>query len=105
MLTVAETEVISRYAIDYWTEDEREAFAVWIAENYNAGDVVRGSGGCRKIRRAHKGIGKSGGVRVIYYNMLEGETIWLLFLFLQKTRTRIFAAHILKAIKEEITCL
>ena len=32
MLTVAETEVFSRYAIDYWTEDEREAFAVWIAE-------------------------------------------------------------------------
>ena len=89
MLTVAETEVFSRYAIDYWTEDEREAFAVL----------------CFGQCKIGISIGKSGGVRVIYYNMLEGETIWLLFLFLQKTRTRIFAAHILKAIKEEITCL
>ena len=103
MLTVAETEVFSRYACDYWTEDEREAFSVWIAEHYNAGDVVRGSGGCRKIRWTRKGIGKSGGVRVIYYNMLEDETIWLLLIYAKNEQENI-PAHILRAIKEEITC-
>jgi len=40
MLTVAESEIFSRYVSDYWTEDEREAFSVWIAEHYNVGDVV-----------------------------------------------------------------
>ena len=50
MYTVAESEIFSRYVSDYWTEDEREAFSVWIAEHYKVGDVVRGSGGCRKVR-------------------------------------------------------
>jgi hypothetical protein len=103
MLIVAETEVFSRYARDYWIEDKREAFAVWIAERHNAGGVVRGSGGCRKIRWTRKGIGKSGGVRVIYYNMLEDETIWLLLIYAKNKHENI-PAHILKAIKEEITC-
>ncbi len=65
MLTVAETEIFSRYVSDYWSEEERGEFAAWIAEHYDAGDVVRGSGGCRKVRWARKGTGKSGGVRVI----------------------------------------
>ena len=50
MLTIAETEIFSRYVADYWTEEERGEFATWIAEHYDAGDVVRGSGGCRKVR-------------------------------------------------------
>jgi len=66
-------------------------------------DVVRGSGGCRKIRWTRKGIGKSGGVRVIYYNMLEDETIWLLLIYAKNKHENI-PAHILKAIKEEIIC-
>lgn len=49
MYTIAESEVFSRYVSDYWTEEERAAFAVWIAEHYDAGDIVRGSGGCRKV--------------------------------------------------------
>ena len=48
MYTIAETEVFSRYVSDYWTEDERAAFAVWIAEHYDTGDIIPGSGGCRK---------------------------------------------------------
>ena len=50
MLTIAETEIFSKYVTDYWSEDERGNFATWIAEHYDAGDVVPGSGGCRKVR-------------------------------------------------------
>jgi len=103
MLTVAETEVFSRYAADYWTEEERGEFVVWIAEHYDAGDVIRGSGGCRKVRWSRKGGGKRGGVRVIYYNMLEDGTIWLLLIY-AKNEHQSIPAHILKAIKEELTC-
>ena len=31
MHNVAESEILSRYVSDYWMEDEREAFSVWIA--------------------------------------------------------------------------
>ena len=103
MYTIAESEVFSRYVSDYWTEEERAAFAVWIAEHFDAGDVIRGSGGCRKVRRARKGRGKSGGVRVIYYNMLKDGTIWLLLIYAKNEDDNI-PAHILKAVKEKILC-
>ncbi len=102
MLTIAETKVFSRHVSDYWTEDERGEFAVWIAEHFDAGDVVRGSGGCRKVRWGRKGAGKSSGVRVIYYNMLEDGTIWLLLIYAKNEHDTI-PAHILKAVKEELT--
>ena len=47
MCTIAESEVFSRYVSDYWTEEERAVFAVWITEHFGVGDFVRGSGGCR----------------------------------------------------------
>ncbi|MBS0497189.1 MAG: type II toxin-antitoxin system RelE/ParE family toxin [Proteobacteria bacterium] len=103
MYTIAETEVFSRYISDYWTEDERAAFAVWIAEHYDTGDIIPGSGGCRKVRWSRKGKGKSGGLRVIYYNMLEDDTIWLLLIYAKNEHENI-PAHLLKAIKEKITC-
>jgi len=40
MLTVAETEIFSRYAADYWTEAEHGEFIAWIAMNPEAGDVI-----------------------------------------------------------------
>jgi hypothetical protein len=33
-----------------WTEDERGAFCAWLVQNAEAGDVIPGSGGCRKER-------------------------------------------------------
>lgn len=103
MYTIAETEIFSRYVSDYWTEEERAAFAVWIVEHYDAGDIIRGSGSCRKVRWSRKGIGKSGGIRVIYYNMLEDGTIWLLLIYAKNKHENI-PAHLIKAIKEKITC-
>lgn len=54
-------------------KEERAAFAVWIAEHYDTGDVVPGSGGCRKVRWSRKGKGKSGGLRV---NLLQHAGRW-----------------------------
>ncbi len=46
-------------------ETERDHIVSWIAANPNAGDVIAGTGGARKVRFAGKGKGKSGGYRVI----------------------------------------
>ena len=75
--TVAETAIFQRYAAKIWSEDERTEFITWIAANPIAGDVMPGSGGCRKVRWASSGRGKRGGARVIYFNAPD-ETIWLL---------------------------
>ncbi|HEY3579682.1 MAG TPA: hypothetical protein VGK82_04035, partial [Pyrinomonadaceae bacterium] len=50
------------------------------AANPRVGDVIPGSGGCRKIRWASSGRGKRGGARVIYFNAPD-ETIWLLIVY------------------------
>jgi hypothetical protein len=78
--TVAETAIFQRYAAAIWTEAEREEFITWIAVNPEAGDLIKGSGGCRKVRWTASGRGKSGGARVIYFN-IHDETIWLLIAY------------------------
>ena len=67
MLTVIETPLFSKLWPAYWTEDERGAFAAFMAEHPDEGDVVPGSGGVRKVRWSRAGTGKLGGVRVIHF--------------------------------------
>ncbi len=80
MRTVAETSVFIRYAAEVWSEAEREAFINWIAANPEAGKLIRGSGGCRKVRWSAEGQGKQGGARVVYF-LAVGGTIWLLIVY------------------------
>ncbi len=80
MRTVVETEVFQRYADGVWEDGEREQFIDWIAANPQAGAVVVGSGGCRKVRWATTGQGKRGGARVIYF-LHADSTIWLLIVY------------------------
>lgn len=47
------------------TAEEIDAIADYLAENPEAGELVVGSGGCRKVRFARPGKGKSGGYRVM----------------------------------------
>lgn len=101
MLTVVETPTFTRLAADYWSEEERDEFIAWIARNSEAGEVIRGSGGCRKLRWTRKGMGKRGGVRVIYFNRLSEGEIWLLLIYAKSAQENI-PAHTLRAIKAEI---
>jgi hypothetical protein len=86
---------------DYWTEDERGEFCSWLADHPESGDLIQGSGGCRKVRWKRRGSGKSGGVRVIYFCRLACGEIWLLTIHAKSVRDSI-PGHSLKAIKEAI---
>ncbi len=101
MFTVIETPVYSRKAEGLLTDSEREDFAVFISQNPTVGSVVRGAAGVRKVRWVRSDSGKSGGVRVIYYNQLQHEEIWLLTLYAKNERSTILG-HELKLIKEAI---
>ena len=101
MLTVVKTPLFSKLAADYWTEEVRAEFATRVAHNAHDGDVIKGTGGLRKIRRSRPGIGKSGGVRIIYFNKRENGEIWLLLIYSKSTNENI-PAHILRAIRQEI---
>jgi hypothetical protein len=72
-----------------------------IAGNPEAGDLIRGSGGVRKLRWGLAGRGKRGGVRVIYYLRLRQGQVWMLTLY-AKNEAESIPAPVLKKIKEEL---
>ena len=94
MFTVIETLVFQKQWPLYWSEDERGAFAVYIAGSPNAGDVVPQSGGIRKVRWRRAGTGKSGGVRVIYFTRTTEEEIVLLIIYAKAKTDNITGAKL-----------
>ncbi len=63
------------------TRDEIDAFASIIAGDPMAGDLMQDTGGCRKVRFAKPGMGKSGGYRVITYFGGSELPVFLLTVF------------------------
>lgn len=81
MRTVIETPTFQKQAEKIWSDDERLAFIDWIAANPLAGKVIPGADGASKVRWSIAGKGKRGGVRVIYFNLAEQETLVLIALY------------------------
>ena len=65
--TVVETPEFQRRLRGLLTVDERDALIDYLAAHPDAGDVMPGTGGARKLRWGVQGKGKSGGVRVITF--------------------------------------
>lgn len=101
MYTFIETPTFAAEADKLWTEEERLEFFVWLAGSPEAGDVIPGSGGCRKVRWSRAGTGKRGGVRVIYFTRFASGEIWLLLVYAKSVKDNI-PGYLLKAVREEI---
>jgi hypothetical protein len=104
MRTVAETEIFQRYAAVVWKDAEREQFINWIAANPESGAIITGSGGCRKVRWATAGQGKSSGARIIYF-LHSDETVWLLIVYKKAKFDNLptsFIAQLRKAVQDAL---
>ena len=101
MYKFVETRLFTKLVYDYLTDDEYAEFQIFLAMQPEAGAIVRGSGGVRKVRWAQSGRGKSGGVRVIYFARSRQGEIWLLTIY-AKGEVESVPAHVLRKIKEEI---
>ncbi len=66
-----------------------------------AGEVIPGSGGVRKLRWRAPGRGKRGGYRVIYYARLAQGVIYMLTMYPKNVAENI-PSHVLRRIREEI---
>jgi hypothetical protein len=96
-----ETSAFTKRVTGYLTDDEYLGLQMFLLERPDAGQIVRGTGGVRKLRWAMTGRGKSGGLRVIYYWRVSNDEIWLLTMYSKNERENI-SSHILKQIAEEI---
>ena len=63
--TFVETKLFTRLIDEYLSDDEFAALQLSLAVKPEAGDVIKGTGGVRKMRWAGSGRGKRGGLRVI----------------------------------------
>lgn len=64
-----------------------------IALDPEAGDLMKGTGGARKIRIAGKGRGKSGGYRVITYFAGQDMPVFLLDVYGKRQKVNLTAAE------------
>ena len=77
--TIAETQAYIKQAERIGlTAAERAAIKLYLSQHPDAGDLVQGSGGVRKVRFARRGTGKSGGVRVFTFYWRVDEPLYLL---------------------------
>lgn len=93
-----ETPTFQKQAEKIWSEDERLEFIAWIAVNPTAGDVIPGADGAHKVRWARSGAGKSGGARVIFFNLTEQEVVMLLTVYAKANRANMSASKIRKVV-------
>ena len=93
MNTVVELPEFIRRASKLLREIEREQLIQYLAVNPQAGVLLEGTGGIRKLRWKREGSGKSGGVRVIYYYHDGRYPLFLLTLFGKSEKSNISKAE------------
>jgi hypothetical protein len=101
VLSIYETPTFVAEAAKIWSTEERLEFFTSIATDPEAGTVIPGSGGCRKVRWSRPGMGKRGGARVIYFFRVESGELCMLLVYPKSEKDSI-PAHILKEIRKEL---
>ncbi len=81
-----ETPIFTRDVVELLPDDEYRNLQLALALRPEAGAVIRGSGGLRKIRWAVPGRGKRGGARVIYYWATVESVIFMLMVYAKSRR-------------------
>ena len=93
MQTVVETPMFLRAAEDLYSEADREEIVRTIAAYPEAGDLMPGTGGYRKLRFARSGMGKRGGARVVYLYGGEDLPIFLITVYAKSEKGNLSKAE------------
>lgn len=78
-----ELPAFERNRASYLTDDEFKSLQERLMKNPEAGDMIEGTGGLRKVRHGdpRRGKGTRGGLRIIYYWWSGGPQFWLFTLY------------------------
>ncbi|MGH7170219.1 MAG: type II toxin-antitoxin system RelE/ParE family toxin [Gemmataceae bacterium] len=101
MFSFIETKLFTRLIQEYLTDDEYQELQTMLIEQAEAGDVIPGSGGVRKLRWRAPGRGKRSGYRVIYYVKRARNVIWMLTIYPKNVAENI-PADLLRKIRNEV---
>jgi hypothetical protein len=89
MQTIVELPEFIRKSQNLFDNEERLSVINYLAAHPQAGDLMQGTGGIRKLRWAAQGKGKGGGVRVIYYYHNQTIPLFLLTIFGKGEKTNL----------------
>jgi len=93
MHTVIETPAYLASAADEGIgENERNAIVSFMALHPNAGVIMPGTGGARKVRFSGRGKGKSGGYRVITFFAADDIPVFLIDVYSKDTQANLSQA-------------
>jgi len=81
IMIITETKVFTRQITKLIPDDEYRELQQELVLNPGAGDIIRHSGGLRKLRWRSATKGKRGGIRVIYYWYLSEDEIYMLLAY------------------------
>lgn len=73
-----ETPTFTKLVLQWLDDDDYASMQNYLADRPDAGTVIPGSGGLRKLRWAGSGRGRRGGLRIIYYWLNAAGQIWML---------------------------
>ena len=100
-VVLVETPIFNRHIQEYMDDDEYGEMQAFLTLHPDAGKVIKGSGGMRKLRWGGSGRGKRGGLRVIYYWWVAMERISLLMAY-PKNEQDDLTADQLKQLKNQL---
>jgi hypothetical protein len=85
---------------EYLSDDEYLELQVALVADPEAGKVIPGSGGVRKLRWAMSGRGKRGGLRIVYFLKTRSGVLWMLTAYPKNVAENIPANVLRKILKE-----
>ncbi len=100
-ITISETRSFHKLFGKLVGEDDRPRLHAFLVDNPEAGAVMPGASGLRKLRWARPGSGKRGGVRIIYYYYSKGAALYLFDVYAKSGQEDMSPAQ-LKELKKKI---
>ena len=95
------TRLFTKLVLEYLSDEQYGTLQQTLMQNPDAGPVIPGSGGVRKLRWAAPRRGKRGGYRVIYYVKKANGVIWLLTMYPKNVAENI-PTTLIRRIRQEV---
>lgn len=89
LLHFIETSIFTKQITDLLSDDSYAGLQTYLSQHPEAGDLIQGTGGVRKVRWALSSTGKSSGLRVIYYFLNEHGVIYMLSVYAKSEQVNI----------------
>jgi len=98
-MEIIETSIFTKRIIEILKDDEYKELQNFLCQHPKSGDLIRGSGGLRKLRWNIQGSGKSGGIRNIYYFFEDENTILMVYVY-KKSETENLTQKQIEALRK-----